>query len=218
MALISVVSGVIRTEMPPLAQATERETGLPWWGWVLIVIISAWLLIRWLSRRTAPANERPTSSISPSQSSGLEPAAGARAAAVVEVPPAPVVEAALGGVVEMPPEPVSAVVEAPAAPVVEPVPAAVVESPPEPAPVRPDDLTIVEGIGSRIAALLVGAGIRTFAQLAATDVDRLRQMLHEVGYRVNDPTTWPEQARLAAAGEWDRLKALQDELKGGRRV
>ena len=32
-----------------------------------------------------------------------------------------------------------------------------------------------------------------------------------------DPSTWPEQASLAAAGEWDALQALQDELKGGRR-
>jgi hypothetical protein len=34
--------------------------------------------------------------------------------------------------------------------------------------------------------------------------------------RLANPTTWPDQAGLAAAGEWDRLKALQDGLKGGR--
>ena len=32
-----------------------------------------------------------------------------------------------------------------------------------------------------------------------------------------DADTWPEQAKLAAAGDWDGLKKLQDELKGGKR-
>jgi len=30
-------------------------------------------------------------------------------------------------------------------------------------------------------------------------------------------THWPEQAKLAAAGEWDSLDLLQDELKHGKR-
>jgi hypothetical protein len=29
--------------------------------------------------------------------------------------------------------------------------------------------------------------------------------------------SWPEQAALAAAGDWQKLKELQDQLKGGRR-
>jgi hypothetical protein len=32
-----------------------------------------------------------------------------------------------------------------------------------------------------------------------------------------DPQGWIEQARLAAQGDWEGLKKLQDELKGGRR-
>jgi large subunit ribosomal protein L21 len=31
-----------------------------------------------------------------------------------------------------------------------------------------------------------------------------------------DPSTWAEQAELAAAGRMDDLKALQDKLQGGR--
>ena len=59
----------------------------------------------------------------------------------------------------------------------------------------------------------------TFAQLTATDMSRLRQILTEAGLAaLADPTTWPERANLAAAGEWDALEVLQDELKGGRRV
>jgi len=30
-----------------------------------------------------------------------------------------------------------------------------------------------------------------------------------------NPSTWPDQAQLADAGEWDKLKQWQDELDGG---
>jgi len=32
---------------------------------------------------------------------------------------------------------------------------------------------------------------------------------------MHDPTTWPQQARFAADGNWDELKKWQDELDGG---
>jgi predicted flap endonuclease-1-like 5' DNA nuclease len=81
----------------------------------------------------------------------------------------------------------------------------------------PDDLKRIEGIGPKISSILEAAGITTFAQLAATDVHRLEQIVDEAGLRLANPTTWPEQAGLAAAGEWDALGALQDKLKWGRR-
>jgi large subunit ribosomal protein L21 len=99
-------------------------------------------------------------------------------------------------------------------------PSRVVEEPapiPQPAPPTPDDLRRVEGIGHKISGLLQAAGITTFAQLAATDAGQLRRILREAGIRAN-PSTWPEQAGLAAADNWDALEALQAELKGGRRV
>jgi hypothetical protein len=86
-----------------------------------------------------------------------------------------------------------------------------VETPPE-----PDDLTKVEGIGPKIAATFQGAGINTFEQLAATDVERLQEILDNAGIRLGNPATWPEQARLAAAEDWEALETLQDELQGGR--
>jgi predicted flap endonuclease-1-like 5' DNA nuclease len=101
------------------------------------------------------------------------------------------------------------------------VPTQVVEEPapvPQPVPPTPDDLKRVEGIGPKISDLLQAAGITTFAQLAATDASRLRRTLREAGITIADPTTWPEQAALAASGRWDALEALQAELKGGRRV
>ncbi|RME13236.1 MAG: 50S ribosomal protein L17, partial [Bacteroidetes bacterium] len=36
-------------------------------------------------------------------------------------------------------------------------------------------------------------------------------------YKMHDPTTWPQQAALAAKGEWDKLAKLQKELKGGKK-
>lgn len=97
--------------------------------------------------------------------------------------------------------------------------------PPEPAPPAepapppaPDDLKLIEGIGPKISELLQAAGITTFAQLAATDVERLREILLQAGLRIADPTTWSEQARLAAAGDWEAFERLLGELKGGRRV
>jgi predicted flap endonuclease-1-like 5' DNA nuclease len=81
-----------------------------------------------------------------------------------------------------------------------------------------DDLTRIAGVGPKISNVLRGAGIATYAQLAATDVAQLKQILAESGIRVADPGTWPEQARLAAAGDWDALERLQGQLKGGRLV
>ena len=65
------------------------------------------------------------------------------------------------------------------------------------------------------------AGIATFAQLAATEASQIEQILEEADPRLRrlaDPTTWPEQADVAASGDWDALKALQNELKAGRRA
>jgi len=85
-------------------------------------------------------------------------------------------------------------------------------------PARRDDLTILEGIGPKIAGVLREAGITTFAQLAATDVARLEEILESADLRLADPGTWPEQAALAAAGKHEELEQLMGQLKGGRRL
>ena len=89
---------------------------------------------------------------------------------------------------------------------------------PSPPPTVPDDLTVIEGIGPKIAAVLRTAGITTFRELAATAPEALQQLLRQAGIRMGDATTWPEQAALAADGKTEALKALQDALHGGRRV
>ncbi len=81
-----------------------------------------------------------------------------------------------------------------------------------------DDLKIIEGIGPKIAEVFNDAGIATFQDLANADVAKLREILDAAGsqFASHDPTTWPQQAELAALGKMDELKALQDELQGGR--
>ena len=101
---------------------------------------------------------------------------------------------------------------------VPPEPADVAPSVAEPEPVAPDDLRRIEGIGPKMSSVLQTAGITTFTQLAAAEEDQLRQILREAGVRVVNPSTWPEQAGLAAAGEWSDLASLQATLKGGRRA
>ena len=101
------------------------------------------------------------------------------------------------------------------APVEEPAAAQVLGE--EPAPSAVDDLEVIEGIGPKIAGVLREAGISSFAQLAATDSERLSEILHEANLRLASPETWAEQAELAAAGDWEELKRLQERLKGGRR-
>ena len=83
---------------------------------------------------------------------------------------------------------------------------------------KPDDLAILEGIGPKVKSLLAGAGITTFAQLAASELDTLNQILDSNKLQFLDPTTWPEQASLAAEGKMDELQELMDNLKGGRKV
>jgi predicted flap endonuclease-1-like 5' DNA nuclease len=87
-----------------------------------------------------------------------------------------------------------------------------------PAQARPEDLTKIEGIGPKIRQVLAKDGIVTFAHLAAAKVQELQRILGQAGIRLAYPDTWPEQAALAAKGDWAGLKALQEQLYRGRRV
>jgi hypothetical protein len=57
-----------------------------------------------------------------------------------------------------------------------------------------DDLVVINGIGVKSAAALQSAGVRSFAQLAKTSPERLKEILLAAGLRLPDPTTWPDQA------------------------
>lgn len=86
------------------------------------------------------------------------------------------------------------------------------------APATPDVLKKLEGIGPKVESILNGIEITTFAQLAEADVEKLREVLAAAKLQMMDPSSWSEQAALAAKGDWDALEKLQDELKGGRRA
>ncbi len=82
----------------------------------------------------------------------------------------------------------------------------------------PDDLKKIEGIGPKIAELLQNADIKTFAALSEATPEKIKEVLEAAGsrYKMHDPTTWPAQAKMAADGEWDKLKEWQDALDGGK--
>ena len=80
-----------------------------------------------------------------------------------------------------------------------------------------DDLTRIEGVGPKIAAALVASGIRSYRDLAGSDVETLRAALRSKGLRfVPSLPSWPEQARLLADDDTAGLAALTDRLIAGR--
>ncbi len=137
-------------------------------------------------------------------------AAAAAAAATRAAPSAPVVEAqdeliesvALAAETDAPPILETPDVQTAAAAYVSPAAAEM-------------DLTIIEGIGPKIAAALEAVGVNSIYKLAAISEAELRGILADAGLSA-DPGTWPKQAQMAAAGDLALLKIYQDELVGGR--
>jgi predicted flap endonuclease-1-like 5' DNA nuclease len=80
-----------------------------------------------------------------------------------------------------------------------------------------DDLTVIEGIGPKINDLFKTAGLKTFTQVAKASIPQMRKILDDGGprFRIANPSTWAQQAGLAAANKWTELKKLQDELSAG---
>ncbi|AWV97173.1 DUF4332 domain-containing protein [Arcticibacterium luteifluviistationis] len=84
-----------------------------------------------------------------------------------------------------------------------------------------DNLKLIEGIGPKIESFLKEDGIDTFEKLSKANPEEIQKMLVAKGgtrYNANNPTTWPEQAALAAKGDMEAFKALKLELKGGKRA
>ena len=72
---------------------------------------------------------------------------------------------------------------------------------------EPDDLTPIEGIGPKIENILRIAGIYTYAQLAATEVDRLRKELSDSEAELN------ERAYRLFWLTADEIRLLQQEVE-----
>jgi len=81
-----------------------------------------------------------------------------------------------------------------------------------------DNLQIIEGIGPKVAELLSNKGINTWADLASATPEEVKAILEEAGsaYKMMDPTSWPQQAKLAAEGQWGALIEYQRFLDGGK--
>ena len=84
---------------------------------------------------------------------------------------------------------------------------------------KPDNLQVVEGIGPKMNEILNNAGIQNWSDLGAKSTADIRAILDSVNakrYRIIDPSSWPDQARLAAAGDFESLIKLQKNLTSGR--
>jgi predicted flap endonuclease-1-like 5' DNA nuclease len=80
-----------------------------------------------------------------------------------------------------------------------------------------DDLPIIEGIGPKISELLKANGVGTFAKLSTMTVSEISAILDKGGsrFKLANPGTWAQQAKLCAENRWSELKVLQDELYAG---
>jgi predicted flap endonuclease-1-like 5' DNA nuclease len=81
-----------------------------------------------------------------------------------------------------------------------------------------NDLSIIEGIGPKIANILFDKNVKNFKTLIATPVENIKIWLKENKLPFIDPTTWAEQAQLVDAGKMVEFEALKKVLKNGKRV
>jgi len=80
-----------------------------------------------------------------------------------------------------------------------------------------DNLQIIEGVGPKISRTLQSAGINNWGALAGKTTAELEEVLTKakINTKINNPKTWPEQARLANEGEWEELVKYQKFLDTG---
>lgn len=83
-----------------------------------------------------------------------------------------------------------------------------------------DDLTIIDGVGPKISAALIAAGVTSFAELARTPESRIREILEAAQLRIVGSVsasipTWSYQAQLATADRFTELAAWLAERKAG---
>jgi predicted flap endonuclease-1-like 5' DNA nuclease len=86
------------------------------------------------------------------------------------------------------------------------------------APAQRDDLIIIEGIGPKSQEALFKAGITTFKQVAEMSPKDLERIVKTEGgvNLVNDPATWPQQAKLLAEGRRQEFDELVKRLVNSR--
>lgn len=183
----------------------DKELGTNWLMLAIFFFIGALLFWLWIMREERNAEEAAEESLDAAeetlkrleaQAAPAETSAPPKAAAPSAAPQKPVEEA-----------------PAPAA-----KPAVAPPAPASKAKAEPDDLTRIEGVGPKMAEILIAAGVDSYAKLAAMNEDSIVETVRNGGGRKSaSMATWAQQAKLAAAGDWDGLAKLQSELSGGRR-
>lgn len=209
-AILSVGTLLILAFRLPAELAQQAAAGIPWWFWALMVvtlILLVWMLFnrpkeedgedREDQSREIPSYYQTSKTTSPFEEDDDAVDFGPYSTETIE-PDASV---------------------APLSPFIEPVDEEIPVQPDfDTSYLKPDDLTLIEGIGPKVTKILAQADIHTFAQLANSDADKLLVALASGGIFMTDPSSWPDQARFAAEGRWEELKKLQESLKGGRQV
>ena len=187
------------------------EAGIPIWVWAVLILMLGFLIWWWLRK---PVDEVSSPGLAERPDNNPFPSVLPVITGAVSAPSSlkPQVHRVSHGPT---PQPLTAESPAPSEPEEDRDQKLPVVPPME---VKPDDLTIVEGIGPKINQVLHAAGIQSLFQLSESEVTQLKEILTAAGVRLADITTWSEQARLAAAGDIETLKALQATLKGDRRV
>jgi predicted flap endonuclease-1-like 5' DNA nuclease len=84
--------------------------------------------------------------------------------------------------------------------------------------IKADDLKLVEGIGPKIEQLFHKAGLKTWAAVASSKIEKLKKILHDGGerFQMHDPGTWPKQCQLMVQNKWAELRTYQDKLYAGK--
>ena len=177
------------------------------WFWLLLGLLLGWLLNRWLCKCCCKTKH-------PNSQATIEPAKQAP----TKLTPAKVAPTKIADI----PTTSKVKVAAPKAAVTSSAPTSVnidvaAAKAAGFALKNANDLTVVEGIGPKINELFQGNDIKTFAQLGSATVPQMRAILDAGGsrFRIANPSTWAQQAALAADNKWVELKKLQDALSGG---
>ena len=83
------------------------------------------------------------------------------------------------------------------------------------APLMPDELKRIEGIGPKMAQALRAAGIETFGQLAAAPQEQLQKAIDAAKLMSPSVATWATQARFLADDDEAGFAAYTGRLVGG---
>jgi len=80
------------------------------------------------------------------------------------------------------------------------------------------DFKKIEGVGPKIAELILAAGYNSYELLSKAKKKDLLSLLADAGnrYKMHDPSSWAKQAKLLASNNLEKLKELQAQLKGGK--